>query len=100
MRRLVLHPRMKKLVLERLLLVDAIAEVLPDRLASADICQPSLHALVHVVIDDEKTILHHIITELHALKGRSTDCLKHLHGLLNMKGFHALQIYRSALSLW
>lgn len=100
MREVVLQARMQRLVLDRTSLADVIAEVLSDRLISADICQPSLYSLISEVIDDEKIILQHIAADLHALKSRDPACLNYLHGLLNMKGFHALETYRIAHSLW
>jgi serine O-acetyltransferase len=96
----VLQRRLQKLVLDRSSLADAIAAVISDRLATADMCEPSLHALVRELIDDERSILHGAATDLHAVKTRDPACRNHLHVLLNMKGFHALQTYRIAHSLW
>jgi serine O-acetyltransferase len=100
MREPLLRPRLQKLVLGSSSLADAIAAVIADRLATADLCEPSLHALVLELIDEESGILHGVATDLHAVKSRDPACPNHLHALLNMKGFLALQTYRIAHALW
>ena len=95
-----LQPRLGRLVLERASLADAVAAVLSQRLASAELGAGVLHALVHRILDDEPRLLCEVALDLHALTHRDPACPDALHGLLNMKGFQALQGHRIAHRLW
>ncbi|HYD80789.1 MAG TPA: serine O-acetyltransferase [Paucimonas sp.] len=95
-----LRQRLHRLVLDRSSLADAIGAILSDRLASADMSESSLYGLMNEILGEDDAILLDIVTDMHALKNRDPACMNHLHGLLNMKGFHALQTYRIAHALW
>ncbi len=95
----ILKCRLQALVLNRDALTDSMAAVLADQLASADIPRSAWHALAEEIMMEDD-LLEMVATDLHALKSRDPACLTHLHGLLHMKGFHALQTYRIAHVLW
>lgn len=92
--------RMKQLVLERSSLADMVAAILACKLARDDMPQIALHHLMLDIFETDQIILTQITTDLLAVKDRDPACLNHLHTLLNMKGFHALQTYRITHWLW
>lgn len=92
--------RMKQLVLERSSLPDMVAAILAYKLASEDMPQIALHHLMLDIFETDQIIMTQIMTDLLAVKNRDPACLNHLHTLLNMKGFHALQTYRITHWLW
>ena len=100
LRETVLRQRLRKLVLDRCSLADAIGAVLADRLASADLGESSLRAIARQLFADDEALLTDVVKDLQALQARDPACVSHLHGLLAMKGFHALQTHRVAHALW
>ena len=100
LRETVLRQRLRRLVLDRCSLADAIGAVLADRLASADLGDSSLRAIVRELFADDDSLLLDVVSDMHALRARDPACVSHLHGLLAMKGFHALQTHRVAHALW
>ncbi len=99
-RELLLAPRLHALVLERPSPAAIVAAVLAQRLACADMAAASLQLLMEEVFDSDDTILGQITADLAAVAERDPACPDHLHVLLNLKGFQALQTYRVAHSLW
>jgi serine O-acetyltransferase len=95
-----LRRRLQKLVLDRVSPADMIAALLADKLASEELPRPELHALILGMLDEEPSLLMHITADMNAVKMRDPACLNHLHVLLNMKGFHALETHRFSHTLW
>ncbi len=95
-----LRRRLRQLVLARCSFADAMAAVLAERLACADLDAAALQALLCQVIAAHDGILSRIARDLHALRTRDPACLNLLHALLDMKGFQALQAHRMAHVLW
>ena len=95
-----LRRRMQKLVLDRLSPMDMIAAILADKLGGEEMSRPDLHALILGMMDEEPSMLMQITADMNAVKTRDPACLNHLHVLLNMKGFHALETYRFSHALW
>lgn len=93
-----LRPRLQRQVLAQPSFAAAIAAVLARRLTADDLPAPVLHALIESTID--AAILERAAADLAAIRERDPACPDHLHVLLNLKGFHALQAYRVAHALW
>lgn len=97
----ILLRRLDALILQRSSLPESVAAILADRLTASDLCPTRLHGLLAGVIRSSMGGLPaKIAADLHALRSRDPACLDALHGLMNMKGFHALQTYRVAHALW
>jgi serine O-acetyltransferase len=94
-----LLPRMNSLVLERATPAAMVAAVLARRLASADLEDAGLRALMEEVLADQ-AIVAQIAADLAAVRERDPACLDMLHVLLNLKGFQTLQSYRVVHALW
>ena len=95
-----LRQRLRKLVLDRSSLTDAIGAVLAERLASPELGEASLRDLVRELFVTDASIGRAVVKDMHALRTRDPACVNHLHGVLAMKGFHALQTHRIAHALW
>jgi serine O-acetyltransferase len=93
-----LRPRIQTLVLDQPNLASSIALVLARRLTSEDFPVGAAQALIEGTIDS--ALLAQIAADLAAVTERDPACPDHLHVLLNLKGFHALQTYRVARVLW
>ncbi len=95
-----LQPRLRQQVLRHDGLAPALAAVLAQRLACGDLPQPSLFALLKQIFEQDAAALAQAAADLAAVKERDPACPHHLHVLLNLKGFHALQTYRATHALW
>ncbi|MGE5648654.1 MAG: serine O-acetyltransferase [Bacillota bacterium] len=95
-----LQLRMQQQVLRHDGLAPALAAVLAQRLACGDLPEPQLFALLRQLFEQEETALQQAAADLAAVKERDPACPDHLHVLLNLKGFHALQTYRATHALW
>jgi serine O-acetyltransferase len=95
-----LRRELQELILKRFSTVDMVAAVLAHKLGDLGEGQSDLYALIHQMLSEEQAILAQITTDMTAVKERDPACLNHLHVLLNMKGFHALETYRISHSLW
>jgi serine O-acetyltransferase len=79
---------------------DMMAAVLSRRLAGADLPREELYALIHETFSNDQCAMTRASADLSAVKARDPACLNHLHVLMNLKGFHALQTHRVAHRLW
>lgn len=95
-----LRTRLRKLVLERPALSDALAAVLAHQLACQDFPEAELHALMRSAFEADAAIQSQMVADLVAVTTRDPACPNHLHVLLNLKGFHALQMHRVSHTLW
>jgi len=77
-----------------------VAGVLARRLGPRDLSETLLRSLFEEVYARHPALLATVATDLHAITVRDPACPSHLHALLNLKGFHALQVYRIAHALW
>ena len=92
--------RLQQQVLRHDALGPALAAVLAQRLACGDLPEPSLFALMKQIFEQDAPALEQAAADLAAVKERDPACPNHLHVLLNLKGFHALQTYRATHALW
>jgi serine O-acetyltransferase len=99
-REALLLPRLRALVLGRAGLASALAAVLSRRLACEEFPQPALQDLMESLLVQEPGLTERVAADLAAVMERDPACPNHLHVLLNLKGFHALQSYRIAHALW
>lgn len=95
-----LQLRMQQQVLRHEGLAPALAAVLAQRLATVDMPEPALHALLKQIFMQDAALLAQAAADLAAVKERDPACPDHLHVLLNLKGFQALQSYRATHALW
>ena len=84
------------LLLENSNLIAATAALLAYKL-SGDMISADLLAKTFFRIPRLKWM---VARDLHAVRTRDPACTSYLHGLVFSKGFHALQAYRIAHSLW
>jgi serine O-acetyltransferase len=94
----VLRPLLTSQVIDAADNATIVARVLATRLSRANVDSAVLTALL------EETLTAYILAEvqadLMAVRQRDPACTTYLHALLNLKGFHALQIHRVANALW
>ncbi|MFP8780107.1 serine O-acetyltransferase [Hydrogenophaga sp. RWCD_12] len=95
-----LRRRLEELVLSPTRPSLIIASVLAVRMGSGDLNESALSALIRRVLEENPTILFSVTADIAAIGVRDPACPNSLHALLNLKGFHALQTYRIAHSLW
>jgi serine O-acetyltransferase len=75
-----------------------VARVLASRLQVAEVETSALIDLLAGTLTPD--ILASVEADLMAVRQRDPACTTYLHALLNLKGFHALQIHRIAHALW
>jgi serine O-acetyltransferase len=75
-----------------------VARVLASRLSVAGVETAALIDLLASTLTPR--ILACVEADLMAVRQRDPACTTYLHALLNLKGFHALQIHRIAHALW
>jgi serine O-acetyltransferase len=95
-----LQRRMQQLVLRHATPAEILAAVLARRIASDDLPEATLENLMKEVLANDELALRHAATDLAAVKDRDPACPDHLHVVLNLKGFQALQVHRIAHALW
>jgi serine O-acetyltransferase len=95
-----LRPRMEQMILVPATPQAMLAAVLARRLAREEMPEPALRALLQEVFENEPLLLQGVGIDLAAVKERDPACPDHLHVLLNLKGFHALQVHRATHALW
>lgn len=95
-----LQRRLQRLVLQRESLADMLAAVLADRLASADLPEQVLYCLMSGILAGDDSIMAQATADLLAVTRRDPACPDHLHVVLNLKGFQALQTHRISHRLW
>jgi serine O-acetyltransferase len=95
-----LQRRMQQLVLRHDTPAAILAAVLARRIASDDLPEATLENLMKEVLANDELALRHAATDLAAVKDRDPACPDHLHVVLNLKGFQALQVHRIAHALW
>ncbi|QRM53133.1 serine O-acetyltransferase [Sinorhizobium sp. BG8] len=90
--------------LERLLAAESdaalLSGVLATRLAADEAERRTIGQLLTEVFSAEPYILARVELDLRAVRERDPACESFLHVLANLKGFHALETYRAAHSLW
>lgn len=92
--------RLTKQVIARESLADSVAMTLARRLANADIGEKQLYSVFRTHFEEQEKSLDDLTADLQAVLTRDPACTSLLHVLLNMKGFHALEIHRVAHGLW
>jgi serine O-acetyltransferase len=95
-----LRQRLQALVLDQKSLPAATAAVLARRLACGDMPEAGLRTLMQDIAGEDAALAAHLVGDLAAVKERDPACSDHLHVLLNLKGFQALQSHRFAHALW
>lgn len=108
------HDAMHTLALHELLLYASLTAVIPDaaspatliagvlarRLGGRDLPEGAIRELFADILAARPAIIESVGADLEATVQRDPACPGHLHALLNLKGFHALQTYRIAHALW
>ncbi len=92
--------RLQHLVLQRNSLAEVLCAILARQLASSDMPEEELFALMIEIVRDDERLMGQVRADLNAVKTRDPACPDHLHVLLNLKGFQALQVHRIAHRLW
>ncbi len=95
-----LAPRLRQLAAEGSARSAIIAAVLARRLACTDLPEAQLAELIQQLFDAEPALVSQLSADLAAVLERDPACPDHLHVLLNLKGFQALQAHRVAHALW
>jgi serine O-acetyltransferase len=95
-----LQARLQQLILRHAGPAATLAAVLARRMASQDLPEPVLRKLMEQVLTEDELALRHAGADLAAVKDRDPACPDHLHVVLNLKGFQALQVHRIAHALW
>jgi serine O-acetyltransferase len=95
-----LQRRMQQLVLRHAAPAAILAAVLARRIASEDLPEATLENLMKDVLATDELALQYAAADLAAVKDRDPACPDHLHVVLNLKGFQALQVHRIAHALW
>jgi len=95
-----LAARLDTLVLGQPTPAAIVAVVLARRLACVDLTETALAALARQTFGSDALLLRQVSADLAAVVERDPACPDHLHVLLNLKGFQALQAHRIAHALW
>lgn len=77
-----------------------LARVLSRRLAAAQLPAEELRGLMEDLLAGDQAVVQQAAADLAAVKARDPACAGYLHTLLNLKGFHALQVHRVSHVLW
>lgn len=96
----VLFRRLRDIVIERTCPSDVLAALLARKLACTDLAEVDLYTLILALLRDSKNLIHQTTADIAAVALRDPACPDHLHVLLNLKGFQALQAYRVCHCLW
>ncbi|MBW2267120.1 MAG: serine O-acetyltransferase [Deltaproteobacteria bacterium] len=96
----VLSDFLKMTLLERDSLEDALAFHLAQKLATRTVTVVALHGVFSEVFAADAAIGEAVRADLRAVRDRDPACNRLSVPLLYFKGFHALQAYRVAHSLW
>jgi serine O-acetyltransferase len=75
---------------------DIVAVLLAARMATKALHEAPLRELMRETLMAHPAIVRRIEADLHAIVERDPACPGALHALLNLKGFHALQVHRIA----
>lgn len=95
-----LSPMLRRLVLRQPSLPDALIAVLAHQMHSKELSESLLCKLMRSLFRSDATIAESLAADLAAVKERDPACPDYLHVLLNLKGFHALQVHRLCHLLW
>jgi serine O-acetyltransferase len=94
----VLRPLLRSQVIDADRNAAIIARVLTARLSLAEVDPSGLVELLSGALTTD--ILASVEADLMAVRQRDPACTTYLHALMNLKGFHALQMHRIAHALW
>jgi serine O-acetyltransferase len=92
--------RLHATIIEQVTPADMLINVLARRLACEDMSRAELVDCISEALSDDTTIIENATRDITAVKERDPSCPHHLHVLLNLKGFHALQTYRISHYFW
>lgn len=81
-------------------LAHCLAALSAFHLADAELAESDLERLANDILEQDGSLVLAALADLLAIKHRDPACPSHLHTLLNLKGFQALQSYRLAHFLW
>jgi serine O-acetyltransferase len=79
---------------------EMLASILALRLTSPTFAQEDLHALFEQVLVANPVLVEAATRDIAAVLTRDPGAPSALHVLINLKGFHALQVHRIAHALW
>jgi serine O-acetyltransferase len=96
----ILSIRLKDTILDRGAPGEILSSILSRRLSCEDMPKTELYVLMHAVFCEDESILCKTVADIEAIKERDPSCPSYLHVLLNLKGFHALQVHRISHYLW
>lgn len=78
----------------------SLAFVLANRLADVTLMATELFEVFHSILKADKHVRDAALADLVAVKERDPSCLTYSAALLYFKGYHAIQAYRIAHTLW
>ncbi len=96
----ILAPILRRTLLDRGTLQDALAHRLASHLATAEMDAVACQALLSEGFDEDPAIVLQSARDLIAICSNDPACRTHIHAYLNYKGFHAVQVHRIAHHLW
>ena len=95
-----LAPLLRRQILEARSQTECLANVLAARLGVAGLEDDRLLSVLLDVLTRHAAIVRAATADLLAVRIRDPACPSSVHGLVNLKGFHALQTHRVAHALW
>lgn len=95
-----LRPALHDLVLASESGADMLGRVLAHKLCRGAPDEPGLRELIRRAFDGQTELLAQVGADLDAVSERDPACTTLLHALVNLKGFHALQVHRVTHGLW
>jgi serine O-acetyltransferase len=95
-----LADRLNSLILSKKSLEEMLAAILASHLASENMRNGHLYDMFADIFCGNRDAVACAVDDLTAIVERDPACPDLLHAALNLKGFHALQTYRAANSLW
>ncbi len=95
-----LEPFLRGLILACDTPAEMLAMVLTRRLCQGLPEETALRQLVQQILSDEQSIVEQASADLRAVTARDPACASYLHAVMNLKGFHALQVHRVSHYLW
>jgi serine O-acetyltransferase len=95
-----LGPMLYELVVASESGADMLSRVLARKLCRGAPEERGVRDLIHSAFDDHAGLMARVGADLDAVHARDPACTTLLHALINLKGFHALQVHRVSHGLW
>lgn len=92
--------QLKKHILQRSNMGDAISSLLASKLSTPDLPEEGLFELFQTTMIKNPLLVSHMVQDLLWMREIDPATSSYLHPFLNFKGFHAVQTQRIAHALW